>query len=192
MSLDIFTISTNGFLAHRGTFSHMTDAQFMTDFIIKGKYENTRNSIGGLPAKLTIPDFKDAHDLTTVNGVDIVVKGDNTMMNVGAKDAYGSIVAYCRVTPEGNMFRLREIYTVPGHTGKGYAKSLLQGVLSRGIPLLLAKSEPVSNDARGLIGKLVKDNTIKASFPDGTALSYNELWRIFNIMGDTNYEIVLS
>jgi len=103
-------------------------------------------------------------------------------------------LSYVILEPEQNgLNKLREIYTDPKHRGNNLAAILLLCLKGKlGVRILLDKDEVVSENARGLILKMVKGNRLHASLPDGKKLSPIELENIFNNVSPSNISIIIE
>ena len=147
---------------------------------------------GFLPTS-NIPVFNNPHHECDIDGYKIMSSIWNGYYVLGILDTSNIPYSYMIIEPESNgTCKLREIFTDPQYRNKNLAAILLLSIRKLNVKLLLSHNEIVSNSARQLILKMVKNNRLNAKLNNCTLLDYNSLSAIFNIIGKTDDSIIIE
>lgn len=156
------------------------------------KLQELTEDYGILPNPIQLPTL--TKYVGTIENVDVwedITGKIGTILGVKEHEQTIAYIIFEHKTIQ-NAHPLRYFWVDESQRGKGIGSLLLIFVLHNlNKKLMLTKDEIVTDGARSVILKAVQSNKIKV-FCDNKQLSYGELRKIFNILGETKTELILE
>lgn len=156
------------------------------------KLQELTEDYGTLPEPIKAPTL--SNHIGVFDNIDVWEDNTSSIFTVLGFKENENTIAY--IAYENNLIQnahpLRYLWVDKSQRGKGLGTKLLLVVLRQlGEKLILTQKEIVTDGARAVILKSVQADKIKVLCKD-KQLSHEELRKIFNILGETKTELILT